>query len=219
VQGVRHGGAVVGAGLMPPPMGTWGLLDKDLRTLPGYRGPAQDKAEAKRLLAQAGFGPGKPLRVDLTTRSLPIYVDLASFISDQLRLVGVEATVKQIETAQYFPALARRDFQIGANLTAGVVDDPDAFFFENYKCGSPRNYTDYCSEEVDHLIDLQSQELDRAKRQKLVWDILRRLETDVARPMLGWRYEYFTQWPYVKGLVPHNSLYNYARMQDVWLDK
>ena len=46
-----------------------------------------------------------------------------------------------------------------------------------------------------------------------------KLEADVARPMLGWRNEYFTRWPYVKNLVPHNSLYNYGRMQEVWLDK
>jgi hypothetical protein len=37
--------------------------------------------------------------------------------------------------------------------------------------------------------------------------------------MLGWRNEYFTQAPYVRNLIPHNSLYNYGRMQEVWLDK
>ena len=63
-------------------------------------------------------------------------MDLASFVVDQLRLVGVEATVKQLDTSPWFPALARREFQIGANLTAGGFDDPDAYFFENYKCGS-----------------------------------------------------------------------------------
>jgi len=26
-------------------------------------------------------------------------------------------------------------------------------------------------------------------------------------------------WPYVKGLVPHNNIFNYGRMQDVWMDK
>ena len=87
------------------------------------------------------------------------------------------------------------------------------------KCGTSRNYTDYCNEAVDRLIDQQSQELDRDKRQKLVWQIQKQLESDVARPMLGWRKEYFTQWPYVKNLVPHNALYNYGRMQEVWLDK
>ena len=37
-------------------------------------------------------------------------------------------------------------------------------------------------------------------------------DTMSHRPML-------TQWPYVKNLVPHNSLYTYGRMQEVWLDK
>jgi hypothetical protein len=42
---------------------------------------------------------------------------------------------------------------------------------------------------------------------------------DVARPMLGWRNEYFVQWAHVRNLVPHNSLYNYGRMLEVWLDR
>jgi peptide/nickel transport system substrate-binding protein len=219
VKGVRQGGAVVGAGLMPKPFGAWGLLEPDLKKLPGYGEPAHERAEAKRLLAAAGFGPGKPLRVEMVTRTIPIYLDVASYVVDQLKQVGIDATIKQLDTAAWFPALSRRDFAIGANLTAGGFDDPDAYLFENYKCGSPRNYTDYCSEAMDKLIDAQSQELDRAKRLKLVYEIQRKLENDVARPMLGWRKEYFVEWPYVKNLVPHNSLYNYGRMQDVWLDK
>jgi peptide/nickel transport system substrate-binding protein len=217
--GVRHGGAVVGAAFMPKPYGAWGLLDKDMRALPGYRGSAVDKAEARKLLAAAGYGPGKPLRVEMITRTLPVYMDLASFVVDQLRQVGVEAQLKQLDTAAWFPTLARRDYTIGANLTAPGIDDPDVYLYENYKCGTSRNYTDYCNEQVDRLIDQQSQELDRDKRLKLVWQIQKQLEIDVARPMLGWRKEYFTQWPHVKNLVPHHSLYNWGRMQDVWLDK
>src|SRR4029453_17597249 len=94
-------------------------------------------------------GPGqtkKPLRVELATRTLSIYLDVASFVADQLHQVGIEAAVKQMDSAAWFPALARRDYQIGANLTAGGFDDPDAYFVENYKCGSSRNFTDYCSE-------------------------------------------------------------------------
>ena len=219
VKSVRQDGAVIGAALMPRPMGFWGLVDADLRTMAGYRDPARDKAEARRLLAEAGYGPGKPLRLEMVTRTSPIYVDLASFAVDQLRLVGVEATVKQLDTSAWFPALARREFQIAANLTAGGFDDPDAYLVENYKCGSSRNYTDYCNEATDRQIEAQSQELDRAKRLKMVGDIQRTLEAEVARPMLGWRKEYFAQYPYVKNLVPHNALYNYGRMQEVWLDK
>jgi peptide/nickel transport system substrate-binding protein len=219
VKSVRQGGAVIGAALMPKPMGFWGLGEADLRNLAGYRDPARDKAEAKRLLAEAGYGPGKALRLEMATRTSPIYVDLASYAVDQLRLVGIEATIKQLDTAAWFPALARREFQIAANLTAGGFDDPDAYLVENYKCGSSRNYTDYCSEAMDRQIEAQSQELDRGKRLKMVADIQRTLEAEVARPMLGWRKEYFAQYPYVKNLVPHNALYNYGRMQEVWLDR
>jgi len=49
--------------------------------------------------------------------------------------------------------------------------------------------------------------------------IQKKLEEDVARPILSWRIDYFTQRPYVKGLVPQNSVYNYGRMQDVWSDR
>jgi peptide/nickel transport system substrate-binding protein len=219
VKTVRQDGAVVGAALMPKPLGFWGLPEGDMRTLAGYGDPARDKAEARRLLASAGFGPGKPLRLEMVTRSSPIYVDLASFVVDQLRQVGMETALRQMEVAAWFPVLARREYQIGANLTAGGFDDPDAYLYENYKCGSSRNYTDYCSEEIDRLIDQQSQELDRNRRLKLVWGIQKKLEADVARPMLGWRKEYFAQWPHVKNLVPHNGLYNYGRMQEVWLDR
>src|SRR5262249_30698230 len=199
--------------------GAWGLLEKDLKGLPGYRNPAVDKEEARKLLAAAGYGPGKPLRLELVTRSYAIYIDLASYVVDQLRQVGVEASLKQIETSAWFPALARRDYLIGANLTAAAIDDPDVYFYENYRCGTSRNYTDYCSEELDRLMEQESQELDHTKRLQLVWRIQRKLETDVARPVLGWRYDYFTQWPYVKNLVPHHSLYNYSRLQDGWLDR
>ena len=69
----------------------------------------------------------------------------------ELKQVGVEATLKQIETAQWHPMVARREFQIGANLTGLGVDDPDANFYEKYACGSSRNYGDYCNEEVARL--------------------------------------------------------------------
>jgi peptide/nickel transport system substrate-binding protein len=219
IQSVRHGGAVPGAAMMPPPFGAWGLPASELRTLPGYRDPARDRAEATKLLAQAGYGPGKPLRLEMVTRTLPVYVDLASYVVDQLKHVGIEVQVKQLDTAQWFPALARKEFVIAANLTAPGADDPDVMFYENFKCGTARNYSDYCDEQTDRMIDAQSQELDRAKRLKLVHEIQKKLEADVARPMLGWRKEYFVHWPHVKGLVAHNSLYNWGRKQEVWLDR
>jgi peptide/nickel transport system substrate-binding protein len=219
IQAVHQGGAVIGASLAPKPYGTWGLLEKDLTTLPGYGQPADEKAKARKLLAEAGFSPQNPLRVEMVTRAIALYVDMASFIINELKQVGIEASLKQVETAQWHAMATRGDFQIGANLTGLGIDDPDANFFENYGCGSPRNYSQYCNEQLMKMVDQQSQELDPKKRLALVAQIQKKLEEDAARPMLDWTLDYFTVWPHVKGLVPHHNIYNYGRMQDVWSSK
>jgi peptide/nickel transport system substrate-binding protein len=219
VKAVHQGGAVVGASMQPRPFGFWGLLERDLNQLPGYGKPADDKARARKLLAEAGFTSSNPLRVEVKTRAIAIYIDFSSFVINELKQIGVEATLTQIETAQWHPLATRRDFLVGTNLTGLGVDDPDGNFYENFACGSPRNYTDYCDEQVMKMFDQQSQELDRKKRMALVAEIQKRLEQDGARPMMGWRLDYFAQWPHVKNLVPHHNIYNFGRMQDVWRDK
>ena len=218
-QTVHRGAAVIGASLAPKPWGVWGLLDRDLGQLPGYGGAAAGRAQAKALLAEAGFGPSNPLKVDLVTRAIAIYLDFAGFVVSDLKQVGVEATLKQIDTAQWHPMVTRREFQIGANLTGLGVDDPDANFYENFSCGSPRNYGDYCNEQVGRLIDQQSQEIDTPKRLALVWQIQKKLEEDAARPTMGWRTDRFAHYPYVKNLIPNQVTYNCCRLQEVWLDK
>jgi peptide/nickel transport system substrate-binding protein len=144
---------------------------------------------------------------------------MASFVINELKQVGIEATLKQVETAQWHAMATRGEYQIGANLTGIGVDEPDANFYENYACGSPRNYSFYCNEEVSKMVDQQSQELDPKKRQQLVATIQKKLEDDAARPMLDWRLDYFTVWPHVKNMVPHHNIYNFGRMQEVWTTK
>jgi peptide/nickel transport system substrate-binding protein len=216
---VHQGSAVIGASLLPKPKGVWGLVEKDVAQLPGYGRAAEDKERAKKLLAEAGFGPGKPLKVEMATRAIAIYLDFAAFVINEVKQIGVEATLKQVETAQWHPLATRREFDLAANLTGLGVDDPDANFYENYACSSPRNYGDYCNEEVMKLIEQQSQELDPAKRMAQVAQIQRRLEEDGARPTMGWRVDRFAHQAYVKNLIPHQVVYNCCRLQETWLDK
>jgi peptide/nickel transport system substrate-binding protein len=215
----RQGAAFPGGVMLPRPYGVWGLQESEQAKLPGFGDIAQDRAEAVKLLSEAGYGPGKPLRLTVSTRAVARYVDIASFVIDQLKRVGIEATLEQVETGVWHPKLTRRDYDMAVNLTGIGPDDPDANLYENFKCGSPRNYSDYCNAEVDRLIEEQSQTLDPAKRLKLVQDLDVRLQLEGARLMLGWGKEYYLMWPYVKNLVPHQSVYNYGRMQEVWLDK
>src|SRR5438874_3744055 len=220
IQAVHQGGAVVGAALAPKPWGFWGLAEKDLLGLPGYGAKAaEEKALARKLVAEAGFSREKPLKVEIVTRAIAVYVDMASFVINELKQVGIEATLKQIETAQWHAMATRGDYQIGANLTGVGPDDPDANYYENYACGSPRNYSQYCNEEVMKMFDAQSQELDPKKRLAFNAAIQKKLEADAARPILDWKLDYFTVWPHVKNLIPHQSIYNFGRMQEVWSDK
>jgi peptide/nickel transport system substrate-binding protein len=219
VDTVAQGGAIVGAALTPPPYGVWGLAPKDLAGLPGYGKPADDKAKARKLLAEAGFGPANPLRLDITTRALAVYLDFSSYVVSELKQVGVETQLKQIDTVQWYNATTRKEYQLGANVSGFGLDDPDSTLYENFGCGSLRNYTGYCNEAVQTLIDQQSQELDARKRLALLARIQTILEEEAARPMMGWRLDYFTQWPYVKNLVPHHGIYNWGWMQEVWLDR
>ena len=219
VQAVHQGGAVVGGAMAPRPHGVWGLLEKDLLALPGYGKPAEEKDKARKILTELGITPQKPLKVEMVTRAIAIYVDMASFVINELKQVGIEATLKQVETAQWHPMATRGDYQIGANLTGIGPDDPDANFYENYVCGSPRNYSQYCSEQVNQMIEQQSQELDVKKRLAQVAAIQKKVEDDAARPLLDWRIDYHTVWPHVKNLIPHQSIYNFGRMQEVWSDR
>jgi len=209
---VLQGSGIPGGAMPPRPIGFWGLAATDL-------GVPSDKAAARQLLASAGYTATNPLRVEVVTRNLAIYRDMASFVLSELKQVGVEASLRSIDTVEWYGITSRKDFQIGANISGYGVDDPDSNFFEHYICKSSRNYTGYCDEEAEKLIERQSQELDVKKRLALVQRIQKKLEDDAARPMLSWRYDDYAHWPHVKNLIPRHNVYNYGRMQEVWLDR
>jgi len=219
ILAVHQGAAVPGAAMAPRPYGVWGMPEKDLLAMPGYGKPADMKDRARKLLAEAGITAQHPLKIEMVTRAIAVYVDMASFVINELKQVGIDASLKQIETAQWHAMATRGDYQIGANLTGLGVDDPDANLYENFACGSPRNYSFYCDEHVTKMIDQQSQELDPKRRLGIVVAIQKKLEEDAARPVLDHRIDYFTVWPHVKNLIPHHNIYNFARLQDVWSDK
>jgi peptide/nickel transport system substrate-binding protein len=212
-------GAVSAGANLPPPYNPWGLPAQELSKMPGYGDPAKDKAQARKLLAEEGYGPGNPLKVIVSTRATAQYVDFATWALDQLKQVGIEGTLEQVETGNWHAKMARRDYQLGVNLTGVGPDDPDANFYENYACGSERNYSDYCNEEVMKMFDRASSETDFKKRLALVHEIDKKLQMEVARPIIAQRIDFFASWDYVKNLVAHHNIYNYGRMENVWLDK
>ena len=211
----------IGATMLPPPEGLWGMPPEMLATLPGY-GPdiAKNRGEARKIMEKLGYGSDNRLTLALSSRNIPAYRNPAVILIDQLREIYIDAVLEPVETANWFPKIYRKDYTIAINGTESGVDDPDQQFYENFVCGAVRNYTGYCNPEVDKLIDRQSAEADPGKRKQVVWEIERRLAEDGARPIIFYPRGGTCTQPYVKGLVTMvNSIYNGYRMEDVWLDK
>jgi peptide/nickel transport system substrate-binding protein len=218
---LTEGSGDVGGTMLPPPEGQWGMPTEILETLPGY-GPdiARNRTEARAIMAKHGYTADKRLKVKVSTRNIAQFRDPAVLLMDQLKEINIESEIDVVETAVWYPKLLRRDYVIAMNLTGSSVDDPDQHFYEHYVCDSPRNYPGYCNKEVDALIDRQSRESDLQRRRELVWEIDRRLQEDVARPII-FHGRSATCWqPQVKGLTTMaNSIYNGWRLEDVWLDQ
>ena len=218
---LTQGKGDIGATMLPPPEGLWGMPPEMQATLPGYDPDiAKNRAEARKIMEKLGYGPDKRLALTLSSRNIPAYRDPAVILIDQLKEIYIDAVLEPVETANWFPKIYRKDYTIAINGTESGVDDPDQQFYENFVCGAVRNYTGYCNPEVDKLIDRQSAEADPGKRKQVVWEIERRLAEDGARPIIFYPRGGTCTQPYVKGLVTMvNSIYNGYRMEDVWLDK
>jgi peptide/nickel transport system substrate-binding protein len=216
-----NGETVIGGAMLPPPGGAWGWSPEYMKTVAGYNPDVEaNRAKARAIMEKLGYGPGKPLEVKVATRNIATYRDPAVLLIDHLKQIYINATLDTVETSNWHAKVARKDYQVGLNLTGAGVDDPDVNFYENYSCGSERNYTGYCNKELDALFDKQSMMTDQNERRKLVWEIDRKLQEDGARPLIVHNKGANCFQPYVKGFVTHvNSIYNNWRMEDVWLDK
>jgi peptide/nickel transport system substrate-binding protein len=218
---LAEGQGDLGGAMLPPPEGKWGLPPEILATLPGYDPDvAKSREQARAIMRNLGYGPDKRLKVKLSARNLATYRDPAAILADHLKEIWIDAELDLIESANWVPKLIRKDFVFGLSLVGSAVDEPDQNFTEYYSCGSPRNYTGYCNAELDQLVARQSMERDPEARRRQVWEIDRRLQADVVRPIL-FHMRAATCWrPEVKNItLMVNSTYNGWRMEDVWLDR
>jgi len=209
-----------GGAMLPPPNGTWGMPENVLSKAAGYGDKAADIKKAQDLMKKAGYGPDNRLAVKVSTRNIATYRDPAVILIDQLKSIYIDGELEPIETSNWHAKVARKDYSVGMNLTGIAVDDPDVTFFENYACGSQRNYTGYCNKELQELFMKQSSMADQEARKKLVWEIDAKLQLDVARPMIAHYNAATCHAPKVKGFVrKKNGSYSDWRFEDIWLQQ
>ena len=217
---ITEGLGDIGGVMLPAPEGVWGMPPHMLKSLPGYDPDvAKNRAEARKIMEGLGYGPDKRIAVKVSIRNIAPTRDPAVILIDQLKQIYIDGELETIDTTQWYPKVARKDFSVGMVVSENGLDDPDAQFYESYVCGAERNYGGYCNPRLDELIDWQSREPDWDKRRQLVWEIERRLAEDNVRPVIFYARQATCRQPRVKGLtLMVNSIYNGSRFEDLWLE-
>ena len=203
-------------GLMRP--GTeWSMSDAELQRFPGYgRDMEKNRAEARRLLAEAGYPNG--FKVILKNRNVRVpYIDFGVFAIQEWRKIGVEAEHRPLETATWFAdGRDTGSFELIVSGVFNYADDPD-LFLERYTTGDASNWGRFSDPRIDDLYARQARVLDPAERKRLVNEIEKIvLDNAYYLPGLWWRRS-VVHWAKVKNYVAPPNHYSNQKLQDVWL--
>ncbi len=199
------------------PFEGWGIPRSELLKMPGYRQPKdQDIAEAKKLLADAGYANGFDLTV--LSRTNDITKKSAIFMTDQLAKIGVKAEVKVLEDALFF-GTGRKGEQQAMVFTPGtVIGDPHTMG----RLFAPRNPLNYSGNDDDpKLNDMWNRQVrivDEKARKALIEELERYLLTEElpAAPIV-WPTTFIAVSSLERGFNPGPTDYSNNRHQETWL--
>jgi ABC-type transport system substrate-binding protein len=132
-----------------------------------------DPAQAKKLLADAGYPNGFPATVEYNEYNPELTSQLA-IIQQQLKDVGIDLSLKKVEYTAFFDKWSKKSWE---SITLGFVpasaQSMDAWTYGSLLSGAPGNYWDVNDPQLDALLNQQHTETDEAKRRpiwKQIWD-------------------------------------------------
>ncbi|MGW3562482.1 ABC transporter substrate-binding protein [Streptomyces sp. NPDC000941] len=122
---------------------------------PGGAAPVQaDPAKAKALLSAAGVKP-ESIKVSLIAYNEGSgFSDLAAIIQQQLKAIGVKASIRTGDYASVEPDLLSGDFDAAllSRNHLGDMPDPLGYLTADYTCKGSYNLSHYCDPKTDALI-------------------------------------------------------------------
>src|SRR5262249_6019265 len=119
-----------------------------------------DPAEAKRLLAQAGFGSGPKLPVQSTGGWGPALSDVVQAVLAQWKKVGVEAGLKLKEGNAFIASTLGRKFDKTAMTLRGGATSPSPYLVDAHLPGSPQNTAGVNDPKLTEMLKLQRRTFD-----------------------------------------------------------
>lgn len=123
------------------------------------------ESEAKKLLTEAGFGPGKPLKVAIRYNTGGNHQRTATAIADMWKQIGVETQLLAVDGATHYAYLRDEgDFDIARAGWIADYSDPQNFLFLVLSDNKGFNYARYKNPEYDKLLKDAGAETDIPKR-------------------------------------------------------
>jgi peptide/nickel transport system substrate-binding protein len=206
-------------GALMRPGSDWAMPPAELEKLPGFgRDMEKNRAEARKLLAEAGYPNG--LKVELKNRNVKLpYQDFAVFLIQEWRKIGVEVDHRPLETAAWFSdGQDTGNYQLIVAPAVEFMDEPDQFL-GRYASGSTQNWGRFSDPRVDDLFSRQARTLDPGERKRLINDMEKIvLENAYFMPGLWWSRN-LVHWTKVKNYIAPPNHYTNQKLQDVWLSE
>jgi oligopeptide transport system substrate-binding protein len=181
-----------------------------------YFGMTMDarRADAKKLLAEAGYGPNNPLAFTYSYLSTPDAKRAAIAVQAMMKQVGVKMELTPNEPKVHYDNLKTKNYQAGN--AAWVFDFSDAknmlYLFQSSTI--QQNYPGYKNPAYDALMASADREADAVKRGKLLDEAQALLLKDVPVAPLFYLYERTLVKPYVLNYTENPR----AMFRTRWLD-
>ena len=147
-------------GIVPPSLQGGTAVTPGWASLPLTR----RQAEAKRLLAAAGYGPARPLRFEMRINSSAEHRRMAVALAAMWKPLGVEASILNSEPALHFAAMRRGDFQMARSGWIADLPAPENFLAVHRSDAGEVNYSGFADRGYDGLLDRAMAEPDPARR-------------------------------------------------------
>ena len=172
-------------------------------------------AEARALLAEAGYGPANPLNFRLDYRAGNANKKVIVAIAAMLQRIGVKADLQANEVKVHYAKLRAGDFEAA---DGGWQGTPDPVFFSLLlQTGSESNYGGWSNAEFDRLTRAAAVEIDPAKRMSMFAEADRIAMADTALvPLFNTAHRALVQ-QWVKGFEGNAT--NSHRSSDLRIEK
>jgi peptide/nickel transport system substrate-binding protein len=175
-----------------------------------------DVEKAKKLMAEAGQSGGFTVKC-MVIPTFPTMVAGAPVIANQLKRIGINMEIENVEYAIWIKRWQAHDFDMTMNSTPGYAD-PDTAFFRALHSTKGQNWNSWSVPEVDALLE-EGRRTVEFKKRKDIYDRLQVMILETA-PQL-WLFSAdtidFTQ-DNVKGFTQHPTALLYG-LEGAWLDK